>query len=95
MVRFSSLILSEIAPNVRFREAKFQNLPGEHAPGPPSVLAPPVLDPLSAGSTLNCFHRSCSDAKNVKECQIEIDSKIIASLMFLRMWINLLYVILV
>ena len=26
---------------------------------PPSVLAPPVLDPLSAGSTLNCLHQSC------------------------------------
>ena len=40
---------------------------------PPSVLAPSVLDPLSAASTLNCFHRSCSDAENGKECQIEID----------------------
>ena len=29
-----SLILSENAPNVHFREAKFQNFPGEHAPGP-------------------------------------------------------------
>ena len=29
-----SLILSENAPNVDFREAKFQNFPGEHAPGP-------------------------------------------------------------
>ena len=28
---------------------------------------------LSAGSTLNCFHRSCSDAENGKVCQIEID----------------------
>ena len=35
LVHFSSLILSEIAPNVRFREAKFQNFPEEHAPGPP------------------------------------------------------------
>ena len=26
---------SEIAPNVHFREAKFQNFPGEHVPGPP------------------------------------------------------------
>ena len=42
-------------------------------PDPPSVFAPPVLDPLSAGSTLNCFQRSCSDAENGKECQIEID----------------------
>ena len=32
---FSSLILSEIAPNVCFREAKFQNFPGKHTPGPP------------------------------------------------------------
>ena len=47
---------------------------GTMPPDPPiSVLAPPVLDPLSAGSTLNCFHWSCSDAKNDKECQIEID----------------------
>ena len=46
---------------------------GSMPPDPPSVLAPPVLDPLSAGSTLNCFHRSCSDAENGKECQIEID----------------------
>ena len=73
LVHLSSLILSEIAPNVRFREAKFQNFPGEHVPGPPRVLMPPVLDPLSAGSTLNCFHRSCSDAENGKECQIVID----------------------
>ena len=29
------LILSENAPNVDFREAKFQNFPGKHAPGPP------------------------------------------------------------
>ena len=29
-----SLILSENVPNVDFREAKFQNFPGEHAPGP-------------------------------------------------------------
>ena len=29
------LILSENAPNVDFGEAKFQNFPGEHAPGPP------------------------------------------------------------
>ena len=31
---FFSLILSENAPNVDFREAKFQNFPGEYAPGP-------------------------------------------------------------
>ena len=29
------LILSENAPNVDFREAKFQTFPGEHAPRPP------------------------------------------------------------
>ena len=42
-------------------------------PDIPSVLAPPVFDPLSAGSTLNCFHQSCSDAENGKECQVETD----------------------
>ena len=42
-------------------------------PDSPSVLVPPALDPLSAGSTLNRFHRLCSDAENGKECQIEID----------------------
>ena len=42
-------------------------------PDSPSVLAPPVFDPLLAGSILNCFHRPCSDAENGKECQIEID----------------------
>ena len=46
---------------------------GSMSPEPLSVLAPPVLDPLSAGSTMNCFHRSCSEAENGKECQIEID----------------------
>ena len=30
-----SLILSENAPNVHFREAKFQNFLGDHAPRPP------------------------------------------------------------
>ena len=40
---------------------------------PPRVLALPVLESLLAGSTLNCFHRSCSDAENGKECQIEIN----------------------
>ena len=29
-----SLVLSENAPNVHFKEAKFQNFQGEHAPGP-------------------------------------------------------------
>ena len=46
---------------------------GSMPPDPPSVPVPPALDPLSAGSTLNCFHGSCSDAKTGKECQIEID----------------------
>ena len=46
-----------------------RSMPPDH----PSVLAPPMPDPLSAELTLNCFHRSCSDAKNGKECQIEID----------------------
>ena len=44
---------------------------GTMPPDPPTVFAPPVLDPLSAGSTLNCF---CSDAENGKDqCQNEID----------------------
>ena len=64
-------------------------------PDPPSVLAPPVLDPLSAGSTLNCFHRSCSDAKNGKECQIEIDLKKDNSQFDDSKNVDLLYVILV
>ena len=46
---------------------------GGMPPDPPSVLMPPVLGPLSAGSTLNCFHQSYSDVENGKECQIEID----------------------
>ena len=46
---------------------------GSMPPDTPSVLTPSVLDPLSAVSTLNCFHRSCSDAENGKECQIDID----------------------
>ena len=33
-----SFHLSENAQNVHFREAQFQNFPGRHAPGPPSVL---------------------------------------------------------
>ena len=41
-----SLHFSENAQNVHFREAKFQNFPGEHAPGPPLVysrLPPSIL----------------------------------------------------
>ena len=37
-----SLVLSENAPNVHFREAKFKNFPGDMPPDPPSP-------------TLNCF----------------------------------------
>ena len=51
----------------------FKIFKGSMLPDPPSVLAPPALDPLSAGSALNCFHRLYSDAENDKECQIEID----------------------
>ena len=54
-----SLNLSENTQNVHFREAQFQNFPGEHAPGPPSVLAPLALHPIFAGLTLNCFRRGC------------------------------------
>ena len=41
-----SLNLSKNMQNVHFREAKFQNFPGEHAPGPPSVLVTLAVDPL-------------------------------------------------
>ena len=41
-----------------FREAKFQNFPGEHSPGPPSLLAPSALDTIWVGLTLNCFLRA-------------------------------------
>ena len=51
----------------------FKIFRGSMSPDSPSVLAPPALDPLSAGSTLNCSHRLYSDAENGKECQIEID----------------------
>ena len=40
---------------MHFREAKFQKFPGEHAPGPPTVVAPMALDPIFAGLTLNCL----------------------------------------
>ena len=44
-------------PNVHFREAKFQNFLGEHAPVPPSVLTPLLLNIIYiAGPTLNYFH---------------------------------------
>ena len=42
-----SLILSENAPNVHFREAKFQNFPGG-----PCVLVPSALVPSFAGPTM-------------------------------------------
>ena len=57
----------------------FKIFRGSMPPDSPSVLAPPVLDPLSAGSTLNCFHRSCSDAKNGAKLKL-ILKKIIASM---------------
>ena len=47
-----SLILSENASNVHFREAKFQNVP-------PSALVLSTHDPIYAGPTLNCFRRAC------------------------------------
>ena len=56
---FFSLILSEDTQNVHFREAKFQNFPGKHVPGPHSVLATSALDPIFAWQTLNCFRRAC------------------------------------
>ena len=51
----------------------FKIFRGSMPPDPASVLAPPALDPPSAGSTLNCSHRLCSEAENGKECQIESD----------------------
>ena len=54
-----SLNLSENTQNVHFREDKFQNFLGQHAPDPPSALAPLALDLIFAGLTLNCFRRAC------------------------------------
>ena len=54
-----SLILSKNTQNLHFREAKFQNFPGEHVPGPRCVLAPSVLHPIFAGPTLNSFCQAC------------------------------------
>ena len=71
---------------MRFREAKFPNFPGEHACGAQSSFSL---------STLNCFHRSCSDAENGKECQIEIDIIKENSQFDISKNVNLLYVILV
>ena len=56
---FFSLHLSANAQNVHFREAKFQNFLGEHAPGPPSILALSALDIIFARLTLKCFRRAC------------------------------------
>ena len=42
---------------MHFREAKFQNFPGEHGCGPPSLVAPFALDAIWAGLTLN-FRRA-------------------------------------
>ena len=54
-----SLHLSENVQNVHFREAKFQNFPGEHAPGAPtSLLAPSAVDTIWARLALNCFRRA-------------------------------------
>ena len=50
----------------------FKIFQGSTPTDPPSVLALPVLDPLSAGSTLNCFHRSCSYAKNGKSAKLKL-----------------------
>ena len=59
-IRFIFLLhLSQNAQNVHFREAKFQNFPGKHAPGPPSVLAPSALDTIFAGLTLDYFRQAC------------------------------------
>ena len=54
-----SLNLPENMQNVHFREAKFQNFPGEHAPDPPSILALLALNPIFAGLTMNCFCWLC------------------------------------
>ena len=54
-----SLRLSKNGQNVHFREAKFQNFPGEHVPDSPSVLASSALHIIFAGLTLNCFRRAC------------------------------------
>ena len=43
---------------MHFREVKFQNFPGEHAPGPPYCTRA-VLHTIFAGLTLNCFRRAC------------------------------------
>ena len=54
-----SLNLSENTQNVHLREEEFQNFPGEHIPGPLTVLASLALHPIFAGLTLNCFRRAC------------------------------------
>ena len=56
-----SLILSENAPNVHFREAKFQKFRGGVCPRtlplpPPSVIAPSALVPSFAGPTMGNSH---------------------------------------
>ena len=64
------LIISENAPNVHFREAKFQNFRGVHAFGPS------VLDSTLAGTTLNCFRRAC---KTISNCTVTTFAKMAAN----------------
>ena len=54
-----SLILSENAPNVDFREAKFQNFPGGAYPRPPYCTRAFGAPAYLAGPTLNCLRRAC------------------------------------
>ena len=58
---FFSLHLSENAQNVHFREAKFQNFPGEHqCPRTPLAYSRfRSLDIVFAGLTLKYFRRAC------------------------------------
>ena len=55
---FRFLFSLHLSENVHFRKAKFQNFPGEHTPGPPSLLAPSALHTNFGGLTLNCFRRA-------------------------------------
>ena len=60
-----SLILSENASNVYFREAKFQNLPGEHTPDPRTFALHSILAnqfwPASAGPDPGFFLFTCEE----------------------------------
>ena len=53
-------------------KVNFKISQGSMPPEPSGVLAPPVLDPLSAGSTLNCFHRSYMMSKMVKSAELKL-----------------------